>query len=79
MNASTLKEIKMEVVAELGRALPNLESFAGLSVGSVVKLDKFAGVPVDLRVSGLLFARGDVVVIDECYGVRITEIREDSK
>jgi flagellar motor switch protein FliN/FliY len=50
-----------------------------LGVGSIIELDKLSGDPMDIRVNGKLIARGEVVVIDEDFGVRITEIMADYK
>ena len=62
------------MTAELGRTRMNVRDLLALSPGAVVELDRAAGSPVDLLVNGTLIARGEVVVIDEEYGVRISEI-----
>jgi flagellar motor switch protein FliN/FliY len=64
----------MEVSAELGRTRMNVRDLLSLSPGVVVELDRAAGSPADLLVNGRLIARGEVVVIDENFGIRITEI-----
>ncbi len=69
-----LREVPLEVSAELGRTRMSVAEILQLNVGSVVELDRAAGSPVDVVVNGSLIARGEVVVIDEEYGVRITEI-----
>ena len=69
-----LREVPLEVSAELGRARMSVSEILQLNVGSVVELDRTAGSPVDVVVNGSLIARGEVVVIDDEYGVRITEI-----
>ena len=69
-----LREVPLEVSAELGRARMSVSEILQLNVGSIVELDRTAGSPVDVVVNGSLIARGEVVVIDEEYGVRITEI-----
>ena len=69
-----LREVPLEVSAELGRARMSVSEILQLNVGSIVELDRAAGSPVDVVVNGSLIARGEVVVIDDEYGVRITEI-----
>ncbi len=69
-----LKDVPLEVKAELGRTRRLVRDILRLTVGAVVELDKEAGEPVDLLVNGQLVARGEVVEIDGNYGVRITEV-----
>ncbi len=69
-----LRNVTLEVTVELGRASMTFAQLLGLTVGSVVELDRAAGSPVDIRVNGMLFGRGEVVVVDEEYAVRIVEI-----
>ncbi|GGJ82332.1 hypothetical protein GCM10010123_10030 [Pilimelia anulata] len=69
-----LHDVEMEVSAELGRTRMNVRDLLSLSPGAVVELDRAAGSPADLLVNGRLIARGEVVVIDENFGLRITEI-----
>lgn len=69
-----LREVPLEVSAELGRTRLSVAEILQLNVGSIVELDRTAGAPVDVVVNGSLIARGEVVVIDDEYGVRITEI-----
>ncbi|MEM9200551.1 MAG: flagellar motor switch protein FliN [Actinomycetota bacterium] len=69
-----LREVPLEVSAELGRARMSVSEILQLNVGSLVELDRTAGSPVDVVVNGSMIARGEVVVIDDEYGVRITEI-----
>ena len=69
-----LGNIEMEVTAELGRARMPVRQLLSLTPGTLVELDKTAGSPVDLLVNGTLIARGEVVVIDEEFGIRISEI-----
>lgn len=74
INLGMLREVPLEVTAELGRTRLPVADILQLNVGSVVNLDRAAGSPVDLVVNGTLIAHGEVVVIDDEYGVRITEI-----
>jgi flagellar motor switch protein FliN len=69
-----LHDVEMEVSAELGRTRMNVRDLLSLSPGAVVELDRAAGSPADLLVNGRLIARGEVVVIEENFGIRITEI-----
>ncbi|MCU1486176.1 MAG: Flagellar motor switch protein fliM [Actinomycetia bacterium] len=69
-----LADVEMGVTAELGRTRMTVRELLALTPGSVVELDRMAGSPVDVLVNGTLVARGEVVVIDEEFGVRISEI-----
>jgi flagellar motor switch protein FliN/FliY len=69
-----LHDVEMEVSAELGRTRMSVRELLSLAPGAVVELDRAAGSPSDLLVNGRLIARGEVVVIDENFGIRITEI-----
>lgn len=68
-----LVDVAVEVSVELGRARVTLGEAMALGPGAVVPLDRTAGQPVDLLVNGQLVARGEVVVVDDVYGLRITE------
>lgn len=69
-----LKDVPLSVTAELGRTKMLVKEILKLGVGSVVELDKLTGEPVDILVNGKVIARGEVVAIDENFGVRITEV-----
>jgi flagellar motor switch protein FliN len=69
-----LSEIPMELSVEIGRTRTTVGETLQLRVGSVVELEHEAGAPADLLVNGTPIARGEVVVVDERYGLRITEI-----
>ena len=69
-----LQDVVLEVTVELGRTSLPLAQLMNLGIGSVVELDRSAGAPVDVRVNGTLFAKGEVVVVDDEYAVRIIEI-----
>jgi flagellar motor switch protein FliN/FliY len=71
---SRLSDIPMELSVEIGRAHMTVGEALDLHVGAVVSLERSSGEPVDLLVNGTPIARGEVVVIDERYGLRITEI-----
>lgn len=69
-----LQDVEMGVTAELGRRRMTVRELLSLTPGSVIELDRAAGSPVDVLVNGTLIARGEVVVIDEEFGIRIAEI-----
>jgi flagellar motor switch protein FliN/FliY len=71
---SQLLDVAVHVTAELGRATLSIDDILKLGPGSVVGLDRGVAEPVDLLVQGVLFARGEVVVIDERFAIRIREI-----
>lgn len=71
---SLLHDVEMVVTAELGRTTMPVRELLGLTPGMVVEIDRAAGAPIDLLVNGKLIAAGEVVVIDEEFGIRITEI-----
>ena len=69
-----IADIPVRVTVELGKTRKNISEILAMTAGSVIELDKMAGEPVDVLVNGKLIAKGEVVVIDENFGVRITEI-----
>src|SRR5271165_1337107 len=71
-----LSEVAMELSVEIGRASMTVGETLDLRAGSIVTLDRLAGEPVDLLVNGTPIARGEVVVVDEQFGLRVTEIVE---
>ncbi len=73
-NISLLMDVPMTLTVELGRTRQLVRDILGLGEGSIIELDKLAGEPVDLLVNGKLIAKGEVVVIDENFGVRVTDI-----
>ena len=64
----------LQVTVELGRTKKSIKDILELTNGSIIELDKLAGEPVDIHINGKLLAKGEVVVIDENFGVRITDI-----
>ncbi|HGE69559.1 TPA: flagellar motor switch protein FliN [Candidatus Poribacteria bacterium] len=73
-NIEILLDIPLEVSVELGRTKMIIKDLIQLGPGSIIELDKLIGEPVDLLVNDNLIARGEVVVFDENFGVRITDI-----
>jgi len=69
-----VRDIPLEVTVELGRTRLLIRDILDLSPGSIIELDKIAGEPVDLFANGLMVARGEVIIIDDNFGVRVTEI-----
>lgn len=69
-----LVDVPLQVVAELGRTKMPVKDVLKLGVGAVIELEKLADDPIDLRVNDKLIAKGEVVAIDDYFGVRITEI-----
>ena len=66
--------VQLQVTAELGKCKMMVQDILKLGAGSIVELDRLAGGPVDLLVNNKLVARGEVVAIDENFGVRVTEL-----
>ncbi|SDQ60448.1 flagellar motor switch protein FliN/FliY [Virgibacillus salinus] len=73
-NLDMLLDIPLKVTVELGRTKRTIKDILELSAGSIIELDKLAGEPVDILVNEKLIAKGEVVVIDENFGVRVTDI-----
>ncbi len=71
---SLIKDIPLELTVELGRTRRHVKDVLDLGPGSVVELDRLVGEPVDLLANGKMIARGEVVVVDENFGIRITQI-----
>ena len=74
-----LHDVMVELTVEVGRTHMSLGETMSLGQGSVVTLDRLADKPVDLLVNGRPIARGEVVVIDEQFGLRITEVNGDER
>lgn len=72
-----LRDVSMDVTAQIGSTRMTISELLNLTEGAVVELDRAAGAPADLLVNGHLIARGEVVVIDENFALRITEIVSD--
>jgi flagellar motor switch protein FliN len=73
-NLDLLLDIPLQVSVELGRTKKTIKEILELGSGSIIELDKLAGEPVDIHINGKLIAKGEVVVIEENFGVRITDI-----
>lgn len=73
-NMDLLMEVPMNVCVEIGKTKKKMKEIMNFSQGTIIPIDKQAGAPVDITVNGQLIARGDVIVIDDNFGVRITEL-----
>ncbi len=69
-----LLDVPLEVTVELGRAKMTIQDLLALAPGSVIELDKVAGEPLDIVVNDRLIARGEAVVVNDKFGIRITDI-----
>lgn len=78
-NISLIMDVPLQVTVELGRTQKLIKDVLEFGPGSIIELDKLAGEPVDILVNGKAIAKGEVVVIDESFGVRITDIIHPSK
>ena len=74
-----LLDVTLQVTVELGRARMKIGEILGLRNGSVIELDRLAGDPADILINGTLIAKGEVVVVDEKFGVRIIEVVSRAK
>ena len=73
-NIGLIKDVPLEVTVELGRTTKSISEILEFSPGTIIELDRIAGEPIDVLVNGKFVAKGEVVVIEESFGVRITEI-----
>jgi flagellar motor switch protein FliN/FliY len=73
-NIEVLMHVPLQVTAELGTSKMSVSEVLKLGAGSIIELERLAGGPVDLLVNDKLIARGEVVAVDENFGVRITEL-----
>ena len=73
-NIGLIKDVPLEVTVELGRTKKSIAEILDFAPGTIIELDKIAGEPIDVLVNGKYVAKGEVVVIEESFGVRVTEI-----
>ena len=73
-NMGLIMDVPLEVTVELGRTKKSISSILDFAPGTIIELDKIAGEPIDVLVNGKFVAKGEVVVIEESFGVRVTEI-----
>ena len=73
-NIGIIKDVPLEVTVELGRTKKSISEILDFAPGTIIELDKIAGEPIDVLVNGKFVAKGEVVVIEESFGIRVTEI-----
>lgn len=76
-NIDLIMDVPLEVTVELGRTSKSIKDILDFSPGTIIELDKLAGEPIDVLVNGKFVAKGEVVVIEESFGIRVTEIIKD--
>ncbi len=74
LNLDVILDVPVTLSMEIGRTQINIRNLLQLNQGSVVELDRFAGEPLDILVNGTLIAHGEVVVINDKFGIRITDV-----
>lgn len=73
-NIDLIMDVPLEVTVELGRTKKSIAEILDFAPGTIIELDKIAGEPIDVLVNGKFVAKGEVVVIEESFGIRVTEI-----
>jgi flagellar motor switch protein FliN/FliY len=79
VNMDVILDVPVTVAMEIGRAQINIRNLLQLNQGSVVELDRFAGEPLDVLVNGTLIAHGEVVVVNDKFGIRLTDVISPSE
>lgn len=79
INLEVLMDVPVTISMEIGRTSLNIRSLLQLNQGSIVELDRLAGEPLDVLVNGTLIARGEVVVVNEKFGIRLTDVISPSE
>ena len=74
VNINVILDVDVDLALEVGRATLSVRNLLQLNQGSVIELDRAAGEPLDVLVNGTLVARGEVVVVNDNFGIRLTEI-----
>lgn len=77
-NIDLIMDVPLEVTVELGRTSKSIKEILDFSPGTIIELDKLAGEPIDVLVNGKFVAKGEVVVIEESFGIRVTEIIKEN-
>jgi len=78
-NIALIQDVPLKITVELGRTVKKISEILEFSPGTIIELDKLVGEPLDILVNGQYVANGEVVVIDENYGIRVTDIVNPSK
>ena len=74
LNLDVILDVPVTISMEIGRTQINIRNLLQLNQGSIVELDRFAGEPLDVLVNGTLIAHGEVVVINDKFGIRLTDV-----
>ncbi len=74
VNFDVIMDVPVNISMEIGRTAINIRNLLQLNQGSIVELDRLAGEPLDVLVNGTLIARGEVVVVNEKFGIRLTDV-----
>jgi flagellar motor switch protein FliN/FliY len=78
-NIDLLMDVELRLTAELGQTRLTIREILELGAGSIVELNRLAGEPVDITVNNTLIAKGEVVVVDEKFGIRVLDVVSPSK
>ena len=73
-NIGLIMDVPLEVTVELGRTTKSISDILDFAPGTIIELNRIAGEPIDVLVNGKFVAKGEVVVIEECFGIKVTEI-----
>ena len=73
-NIDLLLDVPLEVTVELGRTSKSIKEILDFAPGTIIELNRLAGEPIDVLVNGKYVAKGEVVVIEEAFGIRVTEV-----
>jgi flagellar motor switch protein FliN/FliY len=79
MNLQLILDVSVTLALEVGRAKMSVRDLLALAPGAVVELDRLAGEPLDVLVNGVRIARGEVVVVNEKFGIRLTDVVSESE
>jgi len=79
MNLKLILDVAVTLALEVGRAKMSVRELLQLAPGSVVELDRLAGEPLDVLVNGVRIARGEVVVVNEKFGIRLTDVVSETE
>ena len=79
LNLDLIMDVKLDLTLEVGRTRITVRNLLGLTQGSVVELDKLAGEPLDVLVNGTLVAHGEVVMVNEKFGIRLLDVVSPEK
>lgn len=79
LNLEFILDVPVTIAMEIGRTQINIRNLLQLTQGSVVELDRFAGEPLDVLVNGTLIAHGEVVVVNDKFGIRLTDVISPSE